>query len=260
MKEMVWNLSRALVGPIAALAALSVAAQAPLVEQGRADLRRGDYSAAMKTLEAAVAQAPKDPQAHLYLGNAYASKAAKSGMFVAAKYGPKARSEWERAAGLDPRLVDARFSLVEFYTFAPGFMGGSYDKAFEQAKEIKAIDPLRGHRAYALVYTHQKKYGAAFEELESALKIDPGYMPAYYHLGRVASLANANLSRGEEAMRKYVAYTPKDDEPALARAHYFLGAILEKEGKTGEAKESYGAALRLDPSLKEAEKGLKRTS
>ena len=85
-------------------------------------------------------------------------------------------------------------------------------------------------------------------------------MPAFYHLGRTAAQSNTNLARGEQALKKYAAYTPKESEPTLARAHYFLGAIYEKEGKKAEAKQSYEAALKLNPSLKEASEGLKRVS
>jgi len=59
-------------------------------------------------------------------------------------------------------------------------------------------------------------------------------------------------------MKKYLAYTPKVNEPALANAHYYLGAIYENEGKKAEAKQSYEAALKLNPSLKDALDGLKR--
>jgi Tfp pilus assembly protein PilF len=280
---------------LAALAAVSLFAQTPLIEQGRAAISRGDTAAAIEILEKAVAQSPKSAEAHFYLATAYASEGQKSGMLGAARYASKMKDEFEKAIALNPKYVEARFGLVQFYASAPGIMGGSYDQAFEQAKEIKAIDPIVGHRAYAFIYSQQKKpdlakqeyldaireqpksakahsylgqylvnaeknYTAAFAEFETALKLDPSYMPAFYHLGRTAVQANTNLARGEEALKKYLAYTPKENEPALANAHYFLGAIYENEGKKAEAKQSYQAALKLNPSLKEASEALKRVS
>jgi len=106
----------------------------------------------------------------------------------------------------------------------------------------------------------EKNYAAAFAELETALKLDPNFMPAFYHLGRAASLANANLARGREAITKYLSHAPKENEPPLANAHYVLGAICEKEGKKGEAKQAYEAALKLNPTLKQASEALKRVS
>jgi len=279
----------------AALAAVSLFAQTPLIQQGREAIGRGDSDAAIEILEKAVAQSPKSAEAHFYLASAYGSKIQESGMFGAAKYASKLKEESEKAVELNPRYVEARYSLVQFYAGAPGLMGGSYDKALEQAKEIKAVDPIAGHRAYAFIYSQQKKpdlatkeftdairehpdspkahsyfgqhlvnveknYPAAFTEFETALKVDPSYMPAFYHLGRTAAQANTNLARGEEGLKKYVAYSPKENEPTLANAHFYLGSVYENEGKKADAKRSYEAALKLNPTLKRASEALKRVS
>ena len=280
---------------LAALAAASLFAQTPMIEEGRSALSRGDSDAAIGLLEKAVAQSPKSAEAHFFLGSAYATKAQESGMFSAASYASKVKDEFGTAVALNPKYVDARYGLVQLYAAAPGIMGGSFDKALEQAKEIKTLDPIVGHRAYAFIYSQQKKpdlakkeyadaireqpdspkahsyfgqylvnvekdYGAAFAEFETALKHDPSYMAGFYHLGRTAALANTNLARGEEAMKKYVAYTPKESEPGLANAHFYLGGIYENQGKKPEAKQSYQAALKLNPSMKRASEALKRVS
>jgi Tfp pilus assembly protein PilF len=106
----------------------------------------------------------------------------------------------------------------------------------------------------------EKNYTGAAAEFETALKVDPKYMPAFYYLGRTAALANTNLALGEVALKKYVAYTPKENEPTLANAHYSLGSVYEKQGKRAEAKQSYEAALKLNPGLKLASEALKRLS
>jgi Tfp pilus assembly protein PilF len=280
---------------LAALVAVCLSAQTPLIDQGRAALNRGDVDAAIGLLEKAVVQSPKSADAQFYLAGAYGRKAQLSGMFGGAEYASKLKDAYTKAVTLNPKYVDARFGLVQFYAGAPGIMGGSYDKALEQAKEIKAIDPVLGHRAYATIYAQQTKtdlakkeyldaireqprspkahsyYGqyladvnkdfpAAAAEFELALKVDPTYMPAFYQLGRAAALGATNLARGQEALTKYVAYTPKESEPTLANAHYHLGTIYEKEGKKVEAKQSYEAALKLNPTLKAATEGLKRVS
>jgi tetratricopeptide (TPR) repeat protein len=280
---------------LGALAAVSLFGQTTPVEQGRAAIGRGDSDAAIEILEKAVAQSPKSAEAHYYLGSAYGSKVQASGMLAGAKYASRITEEFEKAVALDPRYVEAHFGLVQVYANAPGIMGGSYDKAFEHAKAIKAIDPIVGHRAYASIYAQQKKldlaakeyldaireepgspkahayfgqyhanvekdFSAAFAELETAVKLDPTYMPAWYHLGRTASLANTNLARGEEALKKYVGHTPKENEPTLASAHYYLGDIYEKQGRKAEAKQAYQAALKLNPTLTRASDALKRVS
>src|SRR6186713_2209356 len=129
---------------IAALGIVSVSAQTSLIQQGRSAVQRGESAAAIEILEKAVAQNPQSAEAHFALGLAYGSKGQQSGLLAAAKYGPKAKAEFERTIALDPKHVEARFGLVQFYAIAPGFIGGSAEKALEQAKELKAIDPLVG--------------------------------------------------------------------------------------------------------------------
>jgi tetratricopeptide (TPR) repeat protein len=279
---------------LVALIALPLLAQTSLIEQGRAAMNRNDADTAATLLEKAVAQNPKSAEAHYLLGTAYGSQAQKASIFGQASLAGKTKDEFEKAVELDPNLLDARYGLVEYYAMAPGFMGGSYDKAFAQAAEIKKHDPLMAHRAAAFIYLHQKKtdearneylaevrefpksarahidlgvsyiveknFKAAAEEFENAAKVEPTYMPAYFRLGQGAVITNSNYPRGEEALRKYLAYTPKTDEPSHARAHYWLGQLFEKQGKKAEAKASFAASLKLNPAQKDVAEALKRVS
>jgi tetratricopeptide (TPR) repeat protein len=280
---------------LAALAAASAFAQTPLIDQGRAALNRNDSDAAADLLEKAVAQSPNSAEAHYYLGAAYGDQAQKANMFSAGMLAGKTKAEFEKAVALNPNYLDARYALVQFYAVAPGIIGGSFDKATEQAQEIKKRDALWGHRAFAFIDTVQKKpelakkeyqdaireqpgsakahtylaqylanidknYPAAFEELEAALKLDPAYMPARFHIGRTAGVSASNLPHGEEMLKAYLAYTPKENEPQHANAHYWLGMIYEKQGRKADAKRSYETALKLNPALKPASEALKRVS
>ena len=152
----------------AAVAAGSLFAEGNLIEQGRAAMGRGDYDAAIENLEKAVAQSPKSAEAHYHLGSAYGAKVQSGGMLAAARYAGNIKEEFEKAVALDPKYVDAHYALVQVYASAPEMMGGSYEKAFEHAKAIKAIDPIVGHRAYAFTYTQQKNLDAAKKEYADA--------------------------------------------------------------------------------------------
>jgi tetratricopeptide (TPR) repeat protein len=285
---------RPIVAVFAVAIALPLLAQTSLLDQGRAAMNRSDADAAATLFEKAVAQNPKSAEAHYLLGMAYGSQAQKAGIFGQASLAGKTKDEFEKAVALDPNLLDARYGLVEFYAMAPGIVGGSYDKAFAQAAEIKKHDPLMAHRAAAFIYTHQQKmddarneylaevrefpksarahidlgvsyivaknYKAAADEFETAANVEPAYMPVYFRLGQAAVITNSNYARGEESLRKYLAYTPKSDEPSLARAHYWLGQIFEKQGKKTEAKASFATSLKLNPNQKDVAEALKRVS
>jgi Tfp pilus assembly protein PilF len=173
--------SRLKIAAFALLATVTALAQLPLVEQGRNAINRGETAAAIDILEKAIAQSPDSAKAHYYLASAYGSEVQKSGMFAALKYAPKIKEEFQRAVELDPRYVDARYGLIQVFAAAPAMMGGSDEKAFEQAKEIKAIDPVFGHRAYAFIFTQQKKPQLARQEYLDGIREQPKSAKAHTH-------------------------------------------------------------------------------
>src|SRR6266849_8480416 len=269
--------------------------QTALIDQGRAALQRNDYEAAVAILEKAVAQTPNSAEAHELLGEAYGSLAQRVNIFKQASLASKTHHEFERAVQLDPNLLDARMGLVEFYTIAPGFMGGDRQKAIAQANELKKRDGLMGHRAFAYIYGQEKKpelarkeyidavkeqpnspnahywlgisfliaeknYKAATQEFELAVRIDPVFMPGWFQLGHMAAVTGANLQRGEEALQKYLAYTPRQEEPQHYRAYFWLGGIYEKQGKKAEARQSYATSLRINPRQPDVAEALKKIS
>lgn len=285
---------RPIVAVLVALIALPLLAQNSLIDQGRAAMTRGDAETASGLFEKAIAQNPKSADAHYSLGSAYGMMARNASFFSQASLASKTREEFEKAVELDPNHLEARESLVQFYTMAPAFMGGGHDKAFAQAAEIRKRDAMKGHSVTAFIYSAEKKmdeakkeyadevkefpkfprahldfalfymgeqnYKAASDEIENAMALDRAFMPAYFHAGQLAVRSNTNLAHGEELLRKYLAYTPKHGEPATARAHYWLGQIFEKQGKKAEAKASFAASLKLNPNQKDVAEALKRVS
>lgn len=253
-----------------------------------------DLDVKIAQLEKSVAAAPNDAVAHYRLGIAYGQKAQNLGMFGGMGLIGKAKEEFLRAVALDPNSIDARLRLVEFYVLVPGFAGGDEAKAVEQATEIRKRDPLDGHRAFARIYTLNKEYDIAIKEMVEAVReqpksakahyylgnaflnakdwknalheydmtisLDAAYMPAYFRIGQVAAQSESNTARGEEALRKYLAYKPTEDEPGIANAWYWLGMIQEKEGRKADARQSYTNAQRLSPDRKDVAAALRRVS
>lgn len=275
-------------------ASLSAATPEQLIAAGKQAMVKNEWDKAADLFEQAVKARPNSAELHFWLGQAYGSQAKDASIFRQPGLAGKTRDEFERAVQLDPNLIDARSALISFYLMAPGFMGGSEDKALQQAQEIKKRDPIDGHRALARVYARQKKqdlvrkeymdavreqpgspkahvyfgtflmseknYKQALDEFEISLRLDSNSMPAYFRIGQVAALAENNYPHGEEMLKKYLAYTPKEDEPPLHRAWYWLGQIYEKTGRKAEAKQSYATSLRLAPGAKDVTEALRRVS
>ncbi len=266
-----------------------------LRQLGREAITHGEPEKAAEYFEKAVALKPNNADYHYQLANAYLLGTAGVGMFKGMSIARKAKAELEQAVQLDPNFIFARLALLEFYVVAPAIAGGSESAATEQATEIRKRDAIDGHRAFARIHTAAKKpdlarkgyvdmvkeqpasarahyffgvylmlteknYKPATDEFESAVRLDPSYMPAYFQIGHVAALAANNFARGEETLRKYLAYSPKEEEPSVARAYYWLGGIYEKQGKNAEAKSSYAESLKINPNQKDVDAAMKRVS
>lgn len=266
-----------------------------LRQLGREAVTRGEPDKAAEYFEKAVALKPNNADYHYQLATADLQSGMRAGMFGGMSMMKNGKSELERAIQLDPNLIAARFALLEIDASAPAAFGGSESAAIEQATEIRKRDAIDGHRAFARIHTAgqkpdlarkeyvdaireqpasarahyyyglylmltEKNYPLANAELATAVKLDASYMPAYFQIGHVAALAGTDFARGEQSVKKYLSYRPKEDEPSISRAWYWLGSVYEKQGKKAEAKSSYAASLKINPNQKDVDEALKRVS
>lgn len=258
---------------------------------GRVAFDQKKYSDAADYFEEATEANDKVADYFNWLGNTYGTIAQDANVIKQGMLAPKMKTAWERAIALDPQNIGARFSLIQYYTKAPGFMGGSFDKAREVANQIMKMNPVQGHfqmgniyvsekkvneaerefiemvridPAYtstlANFYVNQKQYDKAFNLLEAAINKNPEDFLTIYQLGRTSAITGQRMDRGEGCLKRYLAYSPRQNEPSHAGANMRLAQICEKRGNKVEAKKLFEAALKLDANLKEAQEGLQRTS
>lgn len=228
---------------------------------GRLALQGDDPTAAARHLEKAVALVPNESRYYQRLGDAYGRSAQKAGLFSKMSLAAKCRTAYEKAVELDPKSIDARLALLAFYQQAPGVVGGGMDKAHAQAQEIKKLDASRGRAAIAGLYVVEKKYAEAFAEFDTVLKEKPDDYAALFQTGRLAAISGERLDAGLDALRKCLAQTPPDTQPAQpghAAVHWRIGNILEKQNNKDGARAAYEAALRIDPKFPQAIESLKK--
>jgi tetratricopeptide (TPR) repeat protein len=256
---------------------------------GKIALQQNDASKSVEWLEKAVELNPRSSEAYDWLGKAYGTQAEKASKFKQPFLASKTKSAWEKAIALDPNNIDARQDMIQYYLQAPGFLGGSKDKAKEQAVEIRKRSPYRGafvaanvcvgmkddacaetelkglitaypdstagYTSLTAFYANAKQYDKAFAVVEGRLKSKPSDAGSMYSFGRTASMSGQNLDRGEQYLRQYIA-APLPNGPAVANAHYRLGLIAEKRGAKDVARREYQIALQLKPDYPEAKKAL----
>ncbi len=259
---------------------------------GRLSMIDGRDEQAAKYFERAVAAAPDNSEYRMWLGRAYGRQAQRAGALSKFGLAKKTRAAMEKAVELDGNNVEAREDLMQYYMQAPGIVGGSMDKAFQQAEEIRKRDGVRGALALGALYERQKRWAdaertyqtllrehpdtpngqlqigmfyqrseqfdKAFEHFEGMLRRDPNDFGALYQVGRTGAMSGQRLERAEQALRQYLTAPTDSTRPPPAAAHFRLGNVYEKSGDKARARAEYEATLKLQPDHREAREALKR--
>jgi Tfp pilus assembly protein PilF len=276
---------------VQALIKKNAADDAALHCMGRLYLAENKSGDAVDWFEKAVKVNDNNALHHLFLGNALGNEAEKANKLRQPMLARRVKSEFERAVALDPNLVDAHQGLMQFYLHAPGFMGGSQEKAKGQADAILRINPLRGHFALANLADYNKDMPAVEAELKAALAVAPDSVNAWYSLGsfyqnqkrwpdafalyermmndkpteilahfqygRVAALSGENMERGERELRYWLSAAPSGAPiPTQSGAHMRIAMIYERQGKKDAARAEYQTALSINPKNTEAKQRL----
>jgi pentatricopeptide repeat protein len=248
------------------------------------------WRAASDWLERAAKIDERNSEYHFWYGAALGAEARRASKLKQPFLAKKVKAEFERAVALDPANLDAREGLVSFYLEAPGVMGGSAEKARQQALEVKRLNAYRGAFQVASVALRQKDTAAAEREYAAGIEAFPDSSAFYnalvtvylqtnrvddafrmverfrdrrpddmigqYMLGRAGAMSGQQLDRAEAALREYLHHTPGPTEPSRAAAHWRLGMIHERRGHTAQAREAYETALKLDPKHRGAREAL----
>ncbi len=258
---------------------------------GRIASAQNDADEAVRLQERAVELESGNALYHLWLGNALSDQLQHANMLRQPFIARRVKTEWERAVELDPNSIDARMALLQLYVSAPAAMGGSVEKAEEQATEIGKRNPMRGAMARAKIAEIGKDAGAEEAAYKQAIAAAPdssagvfafvnmyarvgkateafATLDAYakrrkddkwipYYTGRIAGVTGQKLDPGVTALQHFISTPPADARPAnIANAHYWLGQIAEKKGDTNGARGHYEAALKLNPNSTLSQKAL----
>jgi tetratricopeptide (TPR) repeat protein len=157
---------------------------------GRNYYMLGEYKKATEVLEKAVAANPTSSECALWLGRAFGRRAETSNLLSAPGHASKARQYFEKAVQLDPRNLDALSDLLDYYLEAPGFLGGSFEKAQAIAAQIGAISQAEGYAAQAKLAEHHKQFNSAEEHLHQAIEAAP------QQIGKLIQLAKLLAKQG----------------------------------------------------------------
>lgn len=262
-----------------------------LYYMGRIAWAQGKVNDAADWFDKALKRNDTSAVYHLWYGRAVGDQAQRASVLRQPFLARRVKHAFERAVQLDPTLIDARDGLVDFYSIAPGVMGGSMDDAREQAAEIMKLNPMRGHIALARIaqrqkdlaaeetalraamaaapdsslpyfrlagfYRRQNKWTEALDTYDALIKMKPDDMFAHANWGVVSAMSGVNMERGERELKQFLESPPKETLPAtLSAVRFRLGQIYEKTGRKELARGEYEFALKLNAQNEDAKKAL----
>lgn len=259
---------------------------------GRVAAAENRNDEALKWFEKAVKLEARNALYHFWVGNIIGEEAQNASKVKQPFMARRIKAEFEKAVALDPTLIEAREGLMGFYQQAPGFMGGSNEKARVQVAEIRKLNPYRGHFAGARYAERDKDAAGAAKEWENAIAAFPDSAVPYYNLagylrrqgnweeafavyervmtakpdeliahlgwGAVSAQSGLKYERGERELRHFLANASveKHGSNNVAGAHFRLGQILEKTNRRDQARPAYEETLKINPQHADAKKAL----
>lgn len=240
------------------------------------------WDAAGNECEQAVALDGNNAAYHLWLGRALGERADRASFMSAYSLAKRARAEFERAVQLDPRNAEALADLGEFYSSAPGVVGGGTSKAANVAAQLDRIDPARAHELRSAIAQSNNDYGTAERELKDAIAVSQhptfqwvrlasfyrhnkrwnemenalqnGFSAAQHD--RTAGVAlfngasvlvqsNRNTQLAIRMLETYLADPRKTEEAPAFVAHVWLAKLLAQSGDLNGARRERTTALSL---------------
>jgi tetratricopeptide (TPR) repeat protein len=133
----------------------------------------GDLAGSLSLAEKALALDSNNGRYHLLVANICIEQGQKAGVLKGLGLARRFREEASKAASLDPKDLEAREALMEFYFEAPGIAGGDKKKAWALAEEIGKIDRVRGLLAQATLAGKEKNAAQQDALYQQALAVAP---------------------------------------------------------------------------------------
>lgn len=198
---------------------------------------------AINHLERAVELDETNAEYHYMLAEAYMANYQFAGIVRMPFIAPNVKNHLELAVKYSPRTIEYREALAQYYAMAPAILGGSYQRAYEQANEIAKLDPYLGLLARAGIYAEEGEGEKALTAYRKAMRMRPQAWQAYQRLGN-HYLTLQEIDQAIEMFKQYVGVAPEH-----AESYHLLGRAYQQKRRYGEAIASFQKALDKDPSI-----------
>ncbi len=248
------------------------------------------FEPANRECEQAVNLDSRNSNYHLWFGRTLGEVAERANFINAYGLAKRARAEFEQAVQLNPRNAEALADLGEFYSSAPGVVGGGTDKAAGVADQLDHVDPARAHELRSAIARQKNDLGTAEREMKAAVAasahpafqwmrlaslcrrmkrwqdmenaVQSGYAAAQRdsHAGvalfngaSVLIKTNRNPALAIKMLQTYLASPTATEEAPTFVAHVWLARLKAQTGDTEGARRERAEALALAQEYKPAQ-------
>ncbi len=159
------------------------------------------------------------------LGRVYGQQAMAASVFKMPGLASKTKEQFLQAVELDPMLFEARSGLTQFYLMAPGFAGGSVDKAKALAADAQARQPEHARVLRVMLAINGKDWAGAERELSAARPGDDRTLARELR-GQWTRLGYEFMEQKNLPKARSIFEALQRDYPGHAAGPYGLGRVL----------------------------------
>jgi Tfp pilus assembly protein PilF len=199
-----------------------------------------DIDKAVDETEKAVELEPNNADYQYNYGAAIGIKTQNAGIFKQAILAPKVKKAFARAVELNPKLIQARIGLAQYYLMAPSIMGGDEDEAWKQIDEVIKLDEVIGRTTKAGFLARSKKN----EEAEKEYKILVASKSKEWRVWHRYGYFCMRLERYDDAINHFKKYI--ELRPDTADSYQSLAEALLKKGNVDLAMSNLNKSLSID--------------
>lgn len=173
----------------------------------------GDISVQLKEWDKAIAYyqklkilRPNEANYYYKYGGALGLKSKEGGKWVAIRLIGDMKESFEKALVLNPKHIEARWAMIEYYLQVPALFGGSEKKAQRYADELLKLSPVDGYLSKGHIDEYFERYKSAEKNYIKAFELS-GSKITYE---RLASLYKVKLHNSDKAKKILEQYQEKN--------------------------------------------------
>ena len=149
---------------------------------------------------------PSEANYYYKYGGALGLKSQAGGKWVAIRLIGDMKASFEKAISLNPKHIEARWAMIEYYLQVPGLFGGSEKKAQRYVNELMTLSPVDGYLAKGRIDEYFERYKSAERNYIKAIEV--GGSKTTYE--RLASLYKVKLMQPEKAIKVLEEYKDRN--------------------------------------------------